>query len=352
MNLIQRLCSRLQNHPKRVVFPEGNDPRILQAARLYATRRMGIPILLGDRTHIRINAARLNLSLDGIRVINPEESEDMPDYIVKFKGYQRFRDIGEGETVEYLRNPNYFAAMMLVTGAADAMVSGATTGAASGLRPIFQIVPRQEGVKTISSMLILEKEDPARGVNGTLFLADCAVIPEPNVEQLADIAYTTGLLANHLTGVAARVAMLAYTTKSISPKTHPSIARIKAACALVQERVHDMDPQCVFVDGELQVDAALDPFAAESKAVSSDVAGRANVLVFPDLNAANIAAKLVQVVADIPAYGQVLTGLAKPVAEISRGASAHDILGTAVLVAAQAVDRKYLYPEAGPQRAN
>ncbi|MDR2863857.1 MAG: phosphate acetyltransferase [Puniceicoccales bacterium] len=341
MSLINRLSVRLQNHPKRVVYPEGADPRIIQAARQFSTRRLGVPILIGDRTRIKINAARLNIKLDGIRIVEPARSEELPGYVAKFRGLQRFGDLKEHEAVEYLASPNYFAAMMVATGGADAMVSGATVGPASGLRPILQILPRQPGVETVSSMQILEMEDGKFGIDGALFLADCAVIPEPTAEQLADIACTTAMLAYHLTNQPPRVALLAYTTKSSGSGHHSSIARIKAAtlAAKAKSKLFDMP---VEIDGELQVDAALDPFTAAVKDIESSVAGQANVLVFPDLNSGNIASKMVQIISNIPAYGQILTGLDRPAAEISRGASAHDIFGTSVIVAAQAVDRHYL----------
>ncbi len=342
MSLINRLSVRLQNHPKRVVFPEGADPRIIQAARQFATRRLGVPILLGDRTRIKINAARLNIKLDGIRIVEPARSEEMPGYITKFQGHQRFSGLKEQEAQEYLANPNYFAAMMVATGGADAVVSGATVGPAGGLRPILQILPRQAGVETVSSMQIMEMEESKLGIDGALFLSDCAVLPEPSAEQLADIACTTAMLAYHLTNQPPRVAMLAYSTKSSGTK-HQSIERVKSATAIARAKARDFDMP-VEIDGELQVDAALDPFTAAVKDIESSVAGQANVLIFPDLNSGNIASKMVQIIAGIPSYGQILTGLDRPAAEISRGASAHDIFGTAVIVAAQAVDRRYLYP--------
>ena len=346
MSLINRLSVRLQNHPKRVVYPEGSDPRIIQAARQFATRRLGVPILLGDRTRIKINAARLNIKLDGIRIVEPARSDEMPEYIIKFRGHQRFSGLNEHQAAEYLANPNYFAVMMIATGGADAMVSGATVGPASGLRPILQILPRQHGIETVSSMQILEMEESKFGIEGALFLTDCAVIPEPTVTQLADIDCTTAMLVHHLTNRPPRVALLSYSTKSTSSK-NPAIERVKAATVLAKERAKEFDMP-IEIDGELQVDAALDPFTAAIKDIESSVAGQANVLVFPDLNSGNIASKMVQIISNIPAYGQILTGLDRPVAEISRGASAHDIFGTSVIVAAQAVDRRYLYPHQLP----
>lgn len=342
MPLINKLSARLQNHPKRVVFPEGSDVRVIQAARQFATRRLGVPILIGDRTRIKAIAARIDIKLDGIRIIEPARSAELPDFAKLLKGMQRFNGMNEAEAIDYVLSPNYFACMMLLTGAADAMVCGATTVPTNALRAVFQLIPRQDGVETVSSMQIMAKEDSALGINGTLFLADCAVIPEPTAEQLADIAITTSMLCYHLTNVPPRVAMLSYTSKSLTRKT-PVVEKVKAATSMARSKARDFDVP-VEIDGELQVDTALDAFTANVKGVEGPVAGKANVLVFPDLNSGNIASKFAQLVAEIPAYGQILTGLSKPIAEISRGASAHDILGSAIIVAAQAVDRHYLYP--------
>ncbi len=342
MSLIHRLSIRLQNHPKRVVFPEGGDPRILQAARQFATRRLGIPILLGDRTQIKENASLLNIRLDGIRVIEPSRSEELDGFCQKFQGLRRFRGMADREALEYVTNNNYFATLMLATGGADAVVSGATLAASSALRPLFQIIPLQDDVKTASSMLILELEESKLGMDGVLFLADCGVIPEPDETQLCDIAVTTASLAHHLTNVRPRVAMLSYSTKASSTK-RTSVSKVQAATSLAREKSRRLNLD-VDIDGELQADAALDPATAKVKHIEGSVAGRANVLVFPDLNSGNIASKLIQITSGARSYGQILTGLSKPAAEISRGASAHDIFGTTVLVAAQAVDLHLLYP--------
>lgn len=342
MSLINKLSARLQKHPKRVVFPEGSDVRVIQAARQFATRKLGVPILIGDRSRIKALAARLDIKLDGIRIVDPARAAELEDYTKLLRGMQRFNGMNEAEAADYVLSPNYFACMMLLTGAADAMVCGATTIPTNALRAIFQLIPRQHGVETISSMQLLTKEDSKLGIEGTLFLADCAVIPEPTAEQLAVIAITTSMLCWHLTNVPPRVAMLAYTSKSLTRKT-AVVEKVKTATTIARTKARDFDVP-VEIDGELQIDAALDAFTAQVKGVESPVAGKANVLVFPDLNSGNIASKFAQLVAEIPAYGQILTGLSKPIAEISRGASAHDILGSAILVAAQAVDRKYLYP--------
>lgn len=342
MSLINRLSIRLQNHPKRVVFPEGSDPRIIQAARQFASRKLGVPILLGDRALIKSHAAKLDINLEGIRILEPERSDELEEYARKFQGLRRFGGLKQQEVREYLANTNYFATLMLATSAADAIVSGATTAASSALRPLFQIINTQEGVKSASSMLIMEWDDSRLGIDGALFMADCGVIPDPDANQLAAIAVTTAGLAQHLTNQGARVAMLSYSTKKKDTR-NPSILKVKAATTLANDMARKLGINASF-EGELQVDAALDPFVARQKDLAGSVAGKANVLVFPDLNSGNIASKLVQITSGARSYGQILTGLTRPAAEISRGASAHDIFGTAVIVAAQAVDPHYLYP--------
>ena len=346
MSLIETLSARLVRHPKRVVFPEGADPRILQAARQFATRRLGVPILLGDRSRIKENAARLDLRLDGMRIIEPARSDEFGDFVTRFQGLRRFKGLDQQEARDYVANNNYFAALMLATMAADAVVAGATSTPASGLRPLFQVIPLQEGVESASSMVIIETAQKHLGINGHLFLADCGVIPNPTHNQLADIAVTTASLARHLTDQTPRVALLAYSTKAQSPK-NPVIAKVQAATQLAHQKALAWKLSAE-IDGELQLDAALDPAIAQQKGVEGPVAGKANILVFPDLNSGNIALKMVQIFAGARTYGQVITGLARPAAEISRSASAHDIFGTAVLVAAQAVDRRFLYAAEPP----
>ena len=342
MPLISKLTERLKRHPKRIVFPEGSDPRILQAARKFATRGLGIPILLGDRAKIKSNAEKLNISLDRIRVIEPRRSDEWDNFLIKFQGLRRFKNMNDREAAEYLDNTNYFATMMLATSQADAIVSGATSSASSALRPLLQIIPLHESVSTVSSLNIFDLEDPETGKDRELFLADCAVIPEPTSQQLCDIAVTTAALRYHLTNSKPRVALLSYSSKSMSSK-NPTVAKMKAATEMARQKARELGIP-MEIDGELQVDAALDPIVAKTKQIEGTVAGRANVLIFPDLHSANIASKLVDVLTRARNYGPILTGLSKPAAEISRGATASDIFGTAVMVASQAIDHRLLYP--------
>jgi len=340
MPLLPKLTERLQRHPKRIVFPEGADPRILQAARQWVTRRMGVPVLLGERTRIKEAAAQLDVKLAGMRVIDPARSEDLDGFVQRFEELRRDKGLRPGEARSLVADNNYFATMMLAAGQVDALVGGATVSASSALRPLFQIIPRLENVATASSLMILDWDEQKFGIDGSLFLADCSVIPDPSAEQLADIAVATAMIARHLTNELPRVAMLSYASKSGTD--HPALAKMRLATELARAKA-TCAALPMEVDGELQVDAALDLHVAETKKVDGAVGGRANVLIFPDLACANIGFKLVQVLAGANTFGQIITGLSRPAAEISRGASAHDVFGAAAVVGCQAIDHRLLY---------
>ena len=344
MRFIGSAIEKLQRHPKRIVFPEGTEPRVLQAARQFYSLRLGAPILLGDRTKVKESAARLNVSLEGVRIINPPESDDLDAFVRRFELLRRFKGIKEKEARDAMIKPNYFGAMMVAMHQADGLVSGTNEITGSVLRPLFQIIKVAPQTTTASSCMVLEVEDTRIGEGGVLFMADCGVIPEPTVEQLADIAISTAQLTRQLLNVRPRVALLSYSTKGSA--THPSIGKVQAATALAEQKAHQRNLEADF-DGELQLDAALVPEIAARKLPESKVAGRANVLIFPDLNSGNIGSKLVQHVARANAYGQILLGLDRPAADVSRGSNAHDILGVAAIVGIQAIDYNLLYPGAG-----
>src|SRR5215813_595928 len=238
MRFIGNIIEKLQRHPKRIVFPEGTEPRVLQAARQFYSLRLGAPILLGDRSKVKENG-------------------------------------------EALMQPNYFGAMMVAMHQADGFVSGTNQSTGSVLRPLFQIIKVAPQATTASSCQVMEVEDSRFGENGVLLMGDCGVIPDPTVEQLADIAVSTAQLARQLVGIRPRVALLSFSTKGSA--THPSIGKVKAATALAQQYAHEQNIQADF-DGELQVDAALVPEIAARKLPENKVGGRANVLIFPDLN--------------------------------------------------------------------
>ena len=343
MRFIGSVIEKLQRHPKRIVFPEGSEPRVLQAARQFHSLRLGVPILLGDRSKIKEAAAQLNVSLEGVRIINPLQSEELDNFAKRFELLRRYKGVKETEAREVMLKPNYFGAMMVAMHQVDGLVSGTNEVTGSVLRPLFQIIKVAPQATTASSCMIMEVEDTRFGENGVLFMADCGVIPEPTVEQLADIAVSTAQLACQLLGVPARVALLSYSTKGSA--THSSIGKVQAATALAAQKAKQKLVEADF-DGELQLDAAIVPEIAARKVPDSKVAGRANVLIFPDLNSGNIGSKLIQHIARANAYGQILLGLDRPAADVSRGSSAHDILGVAAIVGVQSIASNLLYTDA------
>jgi phosphate acetyltransferase len=343
MRFIGNVIEKLQRHPKRVVFPEGEEPRILQAARQFYALRLGAPIVLGDAAKVKAVADDLDIPLEGIRIINPPVSEELDNFANRFFRLRREKGVKAQEAREAMLQPNYFGTMMLAMHQADGLISGASHITSSLLRPLFQIIKAAPNITTASSCMVMEVEDTRIGEEGVLFMADCGVIPDPTVDQLADIAVSTAQLARHMLGVRPRVALLSFSTRGSA--AHPSVGKIQAATAMARRKAEQMFLEADF-DGELQVDAALAPEIAERKLHDSKVAGKANVLIFPDLNSGNIASKLVRLVGHANAYGQILLGLNRPAADVSRGSSAHDILGVAAIVGVQAIDYQKLYPGA------
>jgi phosphate acetyltransferase len=343
MRFIGNVIEKLQRHPKRVVFPEGTEPRILQAARQFQALRLGAPIVLGDPARVQEVAEGLNLPLEGIRVINPATSEELDNFANRLFRLRREKGMRLPEAREAVSQPNYFGTMMVAMHQADGLISGASHITGSVLRPLFQIIKAAPDIATVSSCMIMEVEDTRVGEGGVLFMADCGVVPDPNVDQLADIAISTARLARHMLGVRPRVALLSFSTKGSA--SHPSVGKMQAATAMAKRKAEQLFLEADF-DGELQVDAALVPEIAERKLHDSKVAGCANVLIFPELNSGNISSKLVRLVGHANAYGQILLGLNRPAADVSRGSNAHDILGVAAIVGVQAIDYQKLYPGA------
>jgi len=344
MRFIGSVIEKLQRHPKRIVFPEGAEPRVLQAARQFYSLRLGVPFLLGDVARVKEVADSLSISLEGIRVINPAESEELENFARRFKFLRHYKGMKGLEARDAVLQPNYFGAMMLAMHQVDGFVAGANQITGSVLRPLFQTIKAAPQTNTVSSCLVMEVEDSRFGENGVLFMADCGVIESPTVEQLADIAVSTAQLCRHLLGVRPRVALLSFSTRGSS--SHPSAGKVQAATALARQKAMDHKLEADF-EGEMQADAAIIPEIAARKLPETKVAGNANVLIFPDLNAGNIASKLVRHISRANAYGQILLGLDRPSADVSRGSRAHDILGVAAIVGVQSVDYQKLYPGAG-----
>ena len=212
MRFIGNVIEKLQRHPKRVVFPEGTEPRILQAARQFSALKLGAPIVLGDPVKVKEAAEGLNIPLDGIRIINPAASEDLDNFANRLFRLRREKGMRAPEAREAVQQPNYYGTMMVAMHQADGLISGASHITGSVLRPLFQIIKAAPDIATVSSCMIMEVEDTRIGEAGVLFMADCGVVPDPTVDQLADIAISTARLARHMLGVRPRVALLSFST--------------------------------------------------------------------------------------------------------------------------------------------
>lgn len=328
MRFIGSVIERLQREPKRAVFPEGVEPRILQAARQYQSLRLGTPILLGDRVDVKRAADQINVPLDGIQIVNPEDSRHYDTFSKAYHDLRKSKGLTEQEARRHIAQPSYFGAMLVASGEADSFIAGVSDYAESVLRPLFRIFKVLPHRKAASSCMILELEDAHLGAEGVLFLADCGVIPKPSEEELAHIAVSTAELAGLLTQETPRVALLSYSTKGSACTA--SAQTVRTATRLATELAADLGVDGEF-DGELQVDTALSLKIAERKLPESAVAGRAGVLIFPDLNAGNIASKIVQLIGRANAYGQIILGLDGAAADVSRGSSSHDILGVSAV---------------------
>ncbi len=345
MAFIDTVFEKLARHPKRIVFPEGGDPRVIRAASEYVQRKLGPAILLGRREEIADLAASLGVGLVRVNIIDPAKSEDLDLFCSRLIKLQRYRLMAPEDVRKTVCSPNFFGSMMLQYGQVDGLVSGAATASGSLLRPLFSVVKPLPGFASVSSCMVMQvKETRYGGGGGLFFFADCGVIPEPTVEQLATIAVETALVSRQLTGHRPNVAMLSYSTRGSAQTRHTE--RIAAATALAQKLARDRGLE-MEIDGEFQVDTAIVPEIGMAKAPGSAVAGKANVLIFPDLNSGNIATKLVQRLADAEAYGQILLGISKPAADMSRGASVAEVLGVAAIVGLRAITYRELYPDQG-----
>jgi phosphate acetyltransferase len=319
----------------------------MQAAAEFAHRRLGVPILLGDRATIESVAKGEGIDLhhDKIRLIDPANSADLPAFCERLEKLDRYKNFGVNDSRRVMINPNYFGAMMIQYGLADGLVGGAGEYSSGLLRPLLQILKPLPDVQTVFGCMIMELPVESVGDGGVLFFADGAVIPEPTVEQLATIAIHTANLYHRLRMHPARVAMLSFSTKGSS--TSAPAQRVAAATALARQRLEQRPQNAsaaeIEIDGELQADTAIDPVLAARKAPASLVAGRANVLIFPDLDSGNIALKLVQYLTKARSYGQILLGLSKPAADLSRGATTESILGAAAIVGLQAIEYHTVY---------
>lgn len=331
MNILERFKSKAKRNPQRIVLPEALDQRILTAAAISSEQGIAKSVLLGSPQEIESEARRLDISLKGIKIIEPEKSANLEEYIAE---YIRVRKVKERVAARLLRRPLYFAAMMVKKGDAGGMVSGVRSITAAVIRAAGLVIGLKEGVSVPSSFFIMMLPGKDYGEEGALVFADCAVNQDPGPEELSQIAITTAQSVVRLLGWEPRLAMLSYSTKGSA--AGPLRDKVVKATEIIRKTL----PYLV-VDGELQADAALvSEVAARKVKGENPVAGRANVLIFPDLNAANIAYKLTQYLAGAEAYGPILQGFRQPVNDLSRSASVEDILGVMAITVVQAQEEE------------
>jgi len=326
IDTINRLKARAKAKGGRVVLPESADVRTLIAAADICGQGLASVILVGDSDTIRDRATGLgvNLEREGIEIIDPDSYPRIDEFAAWFYEKRREKGLLEDEAAKLVRNELYFGALLVKFGIADGMVAGAANTTGNVLRAALQVVGVKAGLKTVSSSFIMVIPD-YMGEPHLFSFADCAVVPNPTAEQLADIAISTAETRRALLDDEPRVALLSFSTHGSAK--HELVDKVLEAKAILDSRGVDF-----IYDGELQLDAAIVPKIAHSKAPSSPIEGNANVLIFPDLQSGNIGYKLTQRLARAEAIGPVIQGLAAPVCDLSRGCSAEDITNTAVLV--------------------
>jgi len=332
MELFERLTRRAKDNIRRIVLPEGAETRNITAADHILADRLAEIILLGNPEEIASKARELGLKHIGeATVLDPTDEKNIDRYAPLFYELRKKKGITMEDARRFTANELYFGCLMVKAGDADGMVSGAIHTTGDVLRAAFQVIKTRPGINTVSgAFLMLLPDNSPYGTDGILVFADCAVVPDPDAHQLAEIAVCAAETAHTVAGIDPRVAILSFSTKGSAK--HERVDKVIEATRIA----HEMAPE-LHIDGELQTDAAIVPVVAALKAPHSDIAGKANVLVFPSLEVGNIAYKLVQRLAGVEAVGPLLQGLAAPVSDLSRGCSADDIYKTVIMTANQAI---------------
>lgn len=327
MNIIEKLKSEVKNNKKTIILPETMDERVLKAAEIVIKEELADLILIGNKEEI----IKKNESLKQATIINPKTSHLTEEYIVKLVNLRKDKGMTQEEaTGLLLEDYMYFACMLVIDNKADGIVSGACHSSSNTIRPALQLIKTNSNPKLVSSYFIIEVPNCSYGENGLFIFSDCGLNQNPTKEELAVIAGSSAKSFETITGKTPYVALLSHSTKDSA--SHTDVDKVKEATKLAQITYPEYE-----IDGELQLDAAIIPEVASLKAKNSNVAGHANVLVFPDLDSGNIGYKLVERLAKAKAYGPLTQGMKYPVNDLSRGCSVEDIVGVIIITAFQAI---------------
>jgi len=330
MKLSQLIREKAKKNPKIIVLPEGEEPRMIKAAETIINEGFASLILLGREENIKSKARELGIDLPNkIKIINPKDSERLKEYAESYYQIRKNKGVSLDEAYQLLENPLYFGALMVYHDDADGLVAGSINATGDVFRPALQTIKTAPGINIVSSSFVMVIPDCPYGEKGIIVFADCALNPEPNAEQLADVAIASAATGKALVGFEPKVAMLSFSTKGSAK--HPLVDKVIEATKIAKEKKPEL-----LIDGELQADAALIPSIGKRKAPNSKIAGKANVLIFPDLNSGNIAYKLIERLAKAEAIGPISQGMRKPVNDLSRGCSAEDIVNVVAITVLQA----------------